>query len=70
MFPNRFTETALPTKAQIFDRTGQRAVAPNGVYTGDEAAKIGASSTEQAEAFARAAESYERPEPVKSKDDE
>jgi len=70
MFPNHFTETMLPTKAQIFDRTGQRAVAPNGAYSGDDAVRIGSSSTEKAEAFARTAEAYQRPEPEKSKDDE
>lgn len=64
MFPNRFVETVLPTKAQIFARTGQRSVAPNGVYTGDESVGIGMSATEKAEAFARQAESYERPKPA------
>ena len=70
MFANKFVETQLPTKGQIFDRTGKRAVSPAGTYTGDDPARIGSSPTEQAEAFARAAEAYERPEPEKPKDDE
>lgn len=59
---NKFVDTQLPTKGQIFDRTGQRAVAPAGVYTHDDPALIGRSTTESAERFARDAESYERPQ--------
>lgn len=58
MFPNKFVETQLPTKGQIFDRTGQRAVCPAGSYTGDESARFASCSTEGAEALARAAEAY------------
>lgn len=63
MFPNRFTETKLPTKAQIFARTGQRAVSPAGSYTGDDAVKIHSTQTESAEEFARAAESFAKESP-------
>lgn len=61
---NKFVDTQLPTKGQIFDRTGKRSVAPNGVYTHDDPALIGRSNTESAECFARDAESYERPQPA------
>lgn len=61
MFPNKFVYVELPTKAQIFARTGQRAVSPSGAYTGDESAVIGLNTTQQAERFASAAEAYEKP---------
>lgn len=64
---NKFVDTQLPTKGQIFDRTGKRAVSPSGVYTYDELALIGRSLTEAAERFARRAESYERPQSEASK---
>lgn len=71
MFPNKFVETQLPTKGQIFDRTGKRAVSPAGVYTGDDPANIGRSNTESAEAFVRSAESFEPPksEPAPSNEE-
>lgn len=59
MFGNRFVETQLPTKQQIFARTGQRAVNPAGMYTGDEGVKYSHSKTESASQFARDAESFE-----------
>lgn len=58
---NRFVETQLPTKAQIFSRTGQRAVNPAGMYTGDDAVKYSHSKTESASQFVRDAESFESP---------
>lgn len=67
---NKFVDVQLPTKAQIFDRTGQRAVAPSGLYTLDDPALIGRSTTESAERFARMAESYERVTPDQSSNEE
>lgn len=58
---NKFVDVQLPSKAQIFSRTGQRAVAPGGMYTGDDAIKFGMKPTEQANAFADQAELYEPP---------
>ena len=58
---NKFVDAQLPTKAQIFSRTGQRAVSPAGSYSGDEAVCFGLKPTEQAEAFAQTAESFEVP---------
>lgn len=58
-FVNKFVYVELPTKAQIFSRTGQRAVSPSGSYTKDESANFGLNQTQQAESFAKAAESYE-----------
>ena len=59
MFPNKFIEVHLPTKAQIFARTGQHAVS-GGSYSGeDNPVRFGSSKTESAEAFARAAEAFE-----------
>lgn len=65
MFPNRFVETQLPTKAQIFSRTGQRAVSPAGSYSGDDNVSRVKTPTESAEEFARSAESFSKPEPPK-----
>lgn len=59
---NKFVDVQLPSKAQIFSRTGQRAVAPGGLYSAEIAVKFGMKPTEQAEAFASAAESAESPE--------
>lgn len=59
MWPNRFTLVMLPTKRQIFARTGQRAVSPSGSYTGEESANFGKTPTQSAEEFARAAEAFE-----------
>lgn len=68
MFPNRFVEVELPTKRQIFSRTGQRAVTPAGMYTDDDPCRFFSSKTESAEAFARAAEAYEAPAPEPKND--
>lgn len=54
---NRFVDVVLPTKAQIFARTGQRAVTPAGCYTGDEGVKFNRLPTESAMDMIRAAES-------------
>lgn len=48
---NKFVDVELPTKAQIFARTGQHAVSPSGSYTGDDPAIIGRSKTESANQF-------------------
>ena len=56
---NKFVKTMLPTKRQIFARTGQIAVTPNGVYTKDEPAHLGRTQTESMNEFAKAAESYD-----------
>lgn len=37
MFTNRFVDVTLPTKSQIFARTGQHAVNPSGMYSGEDA---------------------------------
>lgn len=58
-FVNKFVETKLPTKAQIFSRTGQRSVNPAGAYTGDTGARIGMSPTQTAQALQDAYESAE-----------
>lgn len=55
-FPNRFQEVMLPTKREIFARTGQVSVSPSGSYSGDDIVKIGLSNTESADSFANAAE--------------
>lgn len=58
---NRFVEVLVPTKRQIFARTGQVAVSPSGSYSKDDPVKIGMSPTESADDFVRAAESFELP---------
>lgn len=58
-WPNKFVKTLLPTKRQIFCRTGQIAVTPNGVYTKDEVAHLGRTQTESMNEFAKTAESYD-----------
>lgn len=55
---NHFVDTHLPSKSQIFSRTGQRAVS-SGMYSGDEESRFGYKPTEQAEKFAQAAEGFE-----------
>lgn len=37
MFTNRFVDVALPTKREIFARTGQHAVNAGGLYSGEDA---------------------------------
>lgn len=53
---NKFTDVQLPTKQQIFARTGQRAVSPSGSYTGDEGASFGKTPTESADEFLQSVE--------------
>lgn len=59
MWPNKFTKVYLPTKAQIFARTGQRAVSPSGSYSGDDPARFGKTPTMSAEELMSAAEDFE-----------
>lgn len=59
MFINKFVYVEVPTKSQIFSRTGQRAIAPGGVYTKDDSANFGLSPTQEANQFAKDAESFE-----------
>lgn len=61
MWPNKFEEVTLPTKRQIFARTGQRSVSPSGQYTKDDPARFGKTPTESANEFTNTAEAYERP---------
>lgn len=61
MWPNKFVKVYLPTKAQIFARTGQRAVSPSGSYTGDDSARFGKTPTMSAEELMSAAEDFEAP---------
>lgn len=65
MFPNRFVAVELPTKSQIFSRTGKTAVSPAGCFSGEDPCRFGMSTTEAADAFAQAAESYEKPDESK-----
>lgn len=62
MFVNKFVYCEVPSKAQIFARTGQRAVAPNGAYTGESSAIFGKTPTQSAMEFIKEAESIELPE--------
>lgn len=57
MFENKFVLVELPTKSQIFSRTGQRAVSPAGSYTGDLSANFGKTPTDSAMEFVATAES-------------
>lgn len=59
MFPNKFVEVALPTKGQIFDRTGKRAVTPNGSFSADDPVRFRTCPTASAQSFLDAAEAYE-----------
>lgn len=61
MWPNKFVKVILPTKAQIFARTGQVAVSPSGSYSGYDPAQFGKTPTMSAEELMDAAESYEPP---------
>jgi len=65
MFVNKFVYVELPTKAQIFSRTGQKAVSPNGEFTKDEPAVFGKSNTQSMAEFAAAAEAYKEPSEIK-----
>ncbi len=53
---NAFVLVQLPSKKEIFQRTGQIAVNPNGVYTGDQPVKFGQSIGERMENFIHNAE--------------
>lgn len=59
MWPNKFVHVLLPSKKQIFARTGERSVSPAGSYSGDDPVRIGKTPTQSAEEFARAAEAFE-----------
>lgn len=54
---NAFVYCEVPTKREIFSRTGGAPVTPNGVYTGEESARMNRFPTESAEDLVRAAES-------------
>lgn len=54
--PNEFVFVQLPTKREIFGRTGQVAVTPNGVYTGDQPVKMGQDIGQRMEDFIQNAE--------------
>lgn len=57
MFPNHFVDVELPTKKQIFARTGQVAVNPAGVYSGeDNAVCFSSTPTESADSFIKGIE--------------
>lgn len=56
MHINKFVDVALPTKAQIFARTGQRAVSPSGNYSGDDPVHFHPTKTESMENFATSVE--------------
>lgn len=58
MWPNKFVFVMLPSKKQIFARTGQRAVSPAGSYSKDDPVSFGKTPTQSAEEFARSAEDY------------
>lgn len=62
MFVNKFVEVYLPTKKQIFARTGQHAVAPGGSYTGEDPVHFKDSPTSGLNRLVRDAESFEAPE--------
>lgn len=61
LFVNKFVPVQLPTKRQIFARTGQRAVAPGGSYTGDEAVHFKDSPTSGLNRLLNDAEAFETP---------
>lgn len=54
--PNEFVSVLLPSKREIFGRTGQVAVTPNGVYTGDQPVKMGQDIGQRMEDFVQNAE--------------
>lgn len=61
MWPNKFVHCEVPTKREIFARTGQRAVSPNGVFTGDEPANMSKTATQSAMEFVKSAEDFDLP---------
>ena len=62
MFINKFVYAEVPSKAQIFARTGQRAVSPTGAFTGESSAIFGKQPTQSAMEFVREVESIEMPD--------
>lgn len=62
MWPNKFVLVTLPTKAQIFSRTGKVAVSPSGAYSGEQNARFGKTPTMSAEELLRAAEIEDLPD--------
>ena len=58
---NAFVYCEVPTKAQIFARTGQRAVSANGAYTQDKSYQFGKTPTQSATEFIKDVESFETP---------
>lgn len=70
MFVNKFVYAEVPSKAQIFARTGQRAVAPNGAFTGESSAIFGKQPTQSAMEFVKAAEEIEMPKMPDVKSDD
>lgn len=61
MFVNKFVYVEVPTKAQIFARTGQRAVSAAGAYTQDKAYQFGKTPTQSANEFLNDVENFEPP---------
>lgn len=58
---NHFVEVFVPSKGQIFARTGKVAVSPAGSYSGENVARFGKTPTQSAMEFARAADAYTPP---------
>lgn len=58
MHPNKFVHCEVPTKREIFARTGGAAVNPSGIYTGDDPVHMSKMPTESAMEFSLAAENY------------
>lgn len=68
MFPNVFVDVELPTKKQIFARTGQVAVNPAGVYSGeDNPVAFSSTPTQSADAFVKGIEADEAEKSSNSK---
>lgn len=58
---NHFVKVLVPSKGQIFARTGKTAVSPAGSFSGDDPARFGKTPTQSAMEFAKAAESFSLP---------
>lgn len=67
MFVNKFVDVALPTKKQIFARTGQKSVSPSGSFTGEDSVHFKDTPTSGLARFVNDAEHYETPEKGESK---
>lgn len=61
MLVNKFVEVRLPSKKQLFARTGQHAVAPGGSYTGDDAVHFKDTPTSGLNRLLNDAEAFETP---------